>query len=132
MASCQLTDLQSSIEVVVFSRSYERAQAKLVEHGVVVVDGKVDATDGRLRLLADGVYSLEEAPDRPKPGNGNGSLNGKNGSGSHKGNGAQAGTGAGSSGEVGPPRRLTVEFSRGSDREEDAALMERLYSALQR
>jgi DNA polymerase-3 subunit alpha len=137
MGSFQLADMQTTLEVVVFSRSYEQLQSKITDGAIVVVDGKIDGSDGRLRLLADGVWSPEEAKDRPAPTN-NGNGNGKkNGNGHTNGNGQSNGSSNGNGHAVPPPVlaapswRLTIEFRRGADRSADINRIEQIYAALQ-
>jgi hypothetical protein len=134
MGSFQLADMQATLEVVVFSRSYEQLQSKIVDGAIVVVDGKVDGSDGRVRLLADGVWSPEEAKDRPAPSNGNGNGNGKK---NGNGNGQTNGSSNGHSPTTAPPVlaspswRLTIEFRRSGDRSGDIDRLEQIYATLQ-
>lgn len=133
MASFQLADLQTTLEAVVFSRSYEQLQTKLVEGGIVVVDGKLDAADGRVRLLVEGICSPEEAKDRPAPTNGNGNGK-KNGNGHTNGNGGTS-NGQATSTETllaGPSWRLTIEVERSENRADDVERVVAIYAALQR
>jgi DNA polymerase-3 subunit alpha len=130
MASFSLTDFSGVVEAIVFSRIYEQTQPRLVEGTIVVVDGKLDANDGRIRLLVDCVSSVTEAKDRPAPTNGrrNGSSNGEgHGSGGH----ASNGSGSVAVPAAGPPRRVTIELRRGADREADIARIVSIYAALQ-
>ncbi len=127
MASFQLSDLRASVEVVVFSRSYEQVSARLTEGATVVIEGKIDASDGRLRLLASAVHALEDLSDHPlSPG-----LNGK-----HKVRSESAGAngnGAASAPSFDrPPKRLTIEIHRGPDRLEDVARIVAAYEVMQR
>ena len=135
MGSFQLAGLHSHIEVLVFSRSFERLQAKMADKAVVVVEGKFDDQEGRLRLIADEIFSLAEAKQRVESHNGsrpNGSAenaptdsrsapvrNGHNGKAIER----RLGTSV---------RTLTIELRRGSDRSADIAQIVDLYSALQR
>jgi DNA polymerase-3 subunit alpha len=127
MATFQLADLRSSIEVVVFSRSYEQIGPKLAEGATLVIEGKIDASDGRLRLLASNVHSLEDLKERPLSAAANrkksssqevGSSNGRDGNGSPV--------------SDRPPKRITIELRRGADRTEDVARVLALYEVLQR
>lgn len=122
MASLQLTDLQSVLEVVVFSRSMESCQERLVEGRIVVVDGKIDASDGGGRLLAEAIHTLEEAANRPAASNGNGKPSAKN----------SCTTAGPPEIPAGPARRLTLTMRRTQDREGDLARLERVYCLLQR
>jgi DNA polymerase-3 subunit alpha len=131
MGSFRLDDLQSSLEVVVFSRTFEQVRSKLSDGEIVVVDGKLDGSDGRLRVLADGIWAIDEAAARPAPNGGNGKKNGGNG------NGRTARPGNGESVPAGPPpvdtgRRITVEIGRSDDRTADIERIVAVYQALQR
>lgn len=148
MASFTLTDLSSTLEAIVFSRSYEGLQTRLVEGAIVVVDGKLDANDGRTRLIVDAVCGLADAKERPTPsngggrrnaqapssggGNGNGHANG-NGNGHNNGNGHANGNGSAAPQLVsGPVRRLTIEIRRTAERAADLERVVQIYSTLQR
>jgi DNA polymerase III alpha subunit len=124
MATMQITDLQSSLEVVIFSRSYEQVQDRLVEGAIVVVDGKLDAADGRVRMMADGVFSLDEAAGRPVQSEDRPFGRRK----------AASDASMQQQPEVpaGPPRRITIELFRGGNRAADVDRVTRAYEALQR
>lgn len=126
MATMQLTDLQSTLEVVIFSRSYEAVQDKLREGMIVVVDGKLDGADGRVRLLAEDVVPLDEAANQPVRVAGD-VVGRRTGNGS-----APQAPSSPPEFFVGPPRRLFIEITRGEDRGEDLDRVERLYALLQR
>ncbi|MBV9279028.1 MAG: hypothetical protein JOZ41_03010 [Chloroflexi bacterium] len=128
MGSFQLTGLRSSLEVLVFSRSYEQLQPRMVENAIALVEGKFDAQEGRVRLLADGIYSLDEASERPKLDEGKAASNG-NGNGKPAANGDGADNGSAS---VVPAWKLVIEIQRGADRSRDIAQILRLYETLQR
>ena len=131
MASFQLADLQNSVEAVVFSRAYENLSGKLAEGAMVVVDGKVDASDGRLRLLADGMCSMEEAAARPvsKPAAQESKSRAPHGMTNY---GAPAAPNGNPSLDSAPSFRLVLELSRSLDRHADLELLERVYGVLQR
>jgi DNA polymerase-3 subunit alpha len=136
MARFQLTDLRTALESIAFSRSYERIQSKLVDGAIVIVDGRLDGSDGQLRLIADAVYSLEEAAERPRrpaigKKNGNGGTRNGNGNGSspHSGQVSPASDGAAADA---PVRRVSIEIRRGADRDADMTRVVEVYSALQR
>ncbi|HZS94405.1 MAG TPA: DNA polymerase III subunit alpha, partial [Chloroflexota bacterium] len=96
MATLQITDLVGSMEVVVFPRAYEHCGDGVTDGQLVVIDGRVDAADGQVRLVADRICRLEDAADRParEPASSNG-------------NGAEKAAPAGPSL---PRRRVTVEY----------------------
>jgi DNA polymerase-3 subunit alpha len=125
MARFKLTDLQQTIEAVVFSRAYEHINGKLTEGLIAVATGKLDANDGEVRLLVDRLYTLEEAHGQKLP---NGHKNGRsNGSG----NGHSAPNGSGHADAPLPSgRRLTVQFARSEDRLQDATRIEAIYAEL--
>jgi len=124
MGSFQLADLQKRLEVLVFSRSYDHLQQRMVDGSVVVVEGKLDAGDGRQRLLADGIYSVDETAERPPltvPG-GDGPRNGR--SNGHGGAPSPALT-------SGPRYRLIIEVRRGQNRVDDSDRVVAVYGLLQ-
>jgi DNA polymerase-3 subunit alpha len=130
MARFQLTDLRTSLDSVAFSRTYERVQPRLLDGSIVVVDGRLDASDGRLQLVADAVYSIEEAAESPKP-NGNGRRSAKsNGNGHTNGNGWASPDSNGST--VVASRRVSVEIRRSADREGDLDRVVQVYAAVSR
>ena len=128
MASFQLSDLRASVEVVVFSRSYEQVGTKLTEGATVVIEGKIDASDGRLRLLASAVHALEELQDRPLSA----TLNGSKCAARSDAGGTNGNAGTSSPSFDRPPKHLTIEFQRGSDRSDDLARIVAAYEVLQR
>ena len=128
MASFQLSDLDGGIEVVVFSRSYEQVGTKLAEGAIVVIEGKIDASDGRLRLLASAVHALEDLNDRPLSPN----LNGGKRSARIESGGAYGHAGDPEQVLGRLPRRITIEIRRGPDRLEDVARILAAYEILQR
>jgi DNA polymerase III alpha subunit len=133
MARFQLTDLRTALECIAFSRSYEKIQPKLVDGSLVVADGRLDTSDGGLRLIADAMFSLEEAADRPRRG-GNGKRNVAAGVTDSNGHAGAIGTTYSSSeaGATAPSRCVTIEVRRGRDRAADLDRVVRVYEALQR
>jgi DNA polymerase-3 subunit alpha len=127
MATFQLADQRASVEIVVFSRSYEQVGPKLADGAMLVVDGKVDAADGRLRILAASVYSIDEVKERPlslpKPSKRPARTDdGPSKSSDSLAHGMPAS----------PPRRITLELSRTSDRQGDADRILDVYKLLQK
>ncbi|MBN1993439.1 MAG: DNA polymerase III subunit alpha [Anaerolineae bacterium] len=53
MAFVEIEDIQTSREVVVFPRVYAAHKALLVSGNLIMVQGKVDAQNGNLKILAD-------------------------------------------------------------------------------
>lgn len=127
MASFQLSDLQASLEVVVFSRSYEQMGTKLSEGTTVVVEGKIDASDGRLRLLASAVHDLDELKEKPLSPSANGKRSGRSEPGA-----ARAGNGASTVSSDLPARRISIELHRGPDRAGDVERIVAAYQLMQR
>jgi DNA polymerase-3 subunit alpha len=131
MASFTVTDMQQSVEAVAFSRAYEQLSGKLSEGLIGIVTGKLDANDGRVRLLVDRLYTLEEARGQRLPSGRSGRTNGNGGA-----NGSPPGIGkpANGDGHADAPfpsgRRLTVEVVRGESRLDDASRIEAIYALL--
>jgi DNA polymerase-3 subunit alpha len=135
MAKFQLTDLHTMLDVVAFSRSFERIQPVLRNGAIVVVDGRLDANDGRLQLVVEAVCPLDQAAGRSRP-NGNGKTNSKHSAGS----GHSAGT-TRNQAEADPPvsepvgtdmHRVSVVIDRTDDRESDLASVVQIYTIIQR
>lgn len=122
MASFQLSGVDGALECVVFSRAYEKLGDRITENQIVVVEGKVDASDGKVRLLVNGILSLEEAGSKPAPAVREGS------GGRPTGHPARSGAGTG----VPPPpaSRIRIEIVRTSDRAADLDRVADLYSVL--
>jgi len=133
MCSFQLSGLRSNLEVLVFSRHYQKLQGKLEEHAIVVVEGKFDAEEGRLRLLADAIELLEDVLSGAVPVNGNGRAGPQS---------SPNGNGHGSAGSMSEPSsaeaagsaawKITIEVERGSDKAHDIARILQVYQTLQR
>jgi DNA polymerase-3 subunit alpha len=134
MARFQITDLRTTLEAIAFSRTYERVQPRLVDGDIVVVDGRLDGSEGGLRLITDAVYSIEEAAELPPRTNGKRNGNGHGGSG----NGSSANAEPASDGEAPsaasdpPGRRVSIEIRRGTNREADVSRVVDVYAALQK
>jgi DNA polymerase-3 subunit alpha len=59
-----LEDLKGQIEVLVFPKAYESCQGELETERVVMVTGRVEADEDRVRLIADGVGPLDNMRER--------------------------------------------------------------------
>lgn len=78
MGFVALEDLQSTLELVVFPRAWEKVAGWLKTDQIVVVDGKVDAQGGTPKILVDSISTQLDvvkpappaAPARPSHGNG--------------------------------------------------------------
>ncbi|MDQ4078649.1 MAG: DNA polymerase III subunit alpha [Chloroflexota bacterium] len=65
MAFVKLEDLQGTVEVVVFPRTYEQAQAILEEDNILLVRGRVESRNDRMSVLADEVRLYEANATMP-------------------------------------------------------------------
>lgn len=63
MAFLTLEDLTGGVEVIVFPKVYEQCHLALRRDAVVVVRGRLDVSEQQVKILADGVVALEEAPE---------------------------------------------------------------------
>jgi len=63
-ASMQLEDLENRIEVLVFPKSYATAEHQLAEDRPILVSGRLDIEEERVRLIADEVCLLDELLER--------------------------------------------------------------------
>ena len=61
MATFSLEDLQGGVEVVVFPDLYGRSQAVFMEEAPVVVTGRLEIDEGRVRILASDLSPISEA-----------------------------------------------------------------------
>ncbi len=57
--SFQLEDLEGQVEVLAFPKAFEQFQAHLANDHAVLINGKVESEDGRVRLTADEIVSLD-------------------------------------------------------------------------
>jgi len=62
MAFLTLEDLTGSVEVIVFPRTYEQNAFLLKKDAIVVVRGRADVAEQQVKILADSLFSLAEAP----------------------------------------------------------------------
>jgi len=62
MAFAAVEDLTGSVEVIVFPKTYEQTHLALRRDAVVVVRGRVDVSEQQVKVLADAVIPLDEAP----------------------------------------------------------------------
>jgi DNA polymerase-3 subunit alpha len=131
MASFTLTDLRASLDSTVVSRSYDDVQPRLKEGTIVVVDGRVDASDGGLRLVVSGLYGLEEAEASPP------SISSRRASRPSNGNGHGPDTEPSPFDDtpsapqpIAPARQMRVVIARSGDRTADLDRIERVYAAL--
>lgn len=128
MASFQLAGLDTSVDVVVFSAKYDGLQARIGNSSIVAVDGRVDGQDGRLRLVADAILTVDEARAKAPPSGSNGKRNGKNG---RNGNPALPGPTVSLTSDS-PPRHVRIEVTRTSDRAADLDRVVAVYAVIQR
>jgi DNA polymerase-3 subunit alpha len=106
MAVATIEDLQGSTEVIVFPKTYEETSATWVDDAVVLIAGRIDHKGDETVLLADSVWTWEQAlalgpdafgaavaaGDRGRRGRPNG-TGGGNGTGGWSGNGTSNGSG---------------------------------------
>ncbi|MDX1390098.1 MAG: hypothetical protein R3344_12965, partial [Acidobacteriota bacterium] len=59
-ASLQLEDLSGVMEVLVFPKAFEGCQASLESDRAVLVNGRLDVDEDRIRVIADDVTPLDE------------------------------------------------------------------------
>jgi DNA polymerase-3 subunit alpha len=62
MAFLTLEDLTGSVEVIVFPRTYEQNAFLLKKDAILVVRGRADVAEQQVKILADSLFSLAEAP----------------------------------------------------------------------
>lgn len=79
MAFAQIEDLEGSVEVTIFPRTWEQTREVWEEDNLVVLQGKVDVRNDRAQVICEKarVYQPEEdtpatSPDAPAPGTGEG------------------------------------------------------------
>ncbi|MGH2449641.1 MAG: DNA polymerase III subunit alpha [Chloroflexota bacterium] len=117
MGDFQLVEAAGSLSVRVFNRAFEKCGDVLVAGRPVVVDGRIESRDGGVRLLADAVYSLGDAPDQPAQPNGTfGRVEQKP---------------VPRPDPLGPSRRVRIQVTRSDDRKADLERLEQLYAVLQ-
>jgi DNA polymerase-3 subunit alpha len=136
MAFAKLEDLQGEIEVVVFPRTYEEAQACLVQDKILLVRGKVESRNDSMSVLADEIREWEASALRPlgKGAETNGHAPAPAGA-----NG-QSGNGNGHSAEPpseepslldGVKHHVTITLTRTDDDGQDLTRLRRVMEALQ-
>jgi DNA polymerase-3 subunit alpha len=62
--SFQLEDLEGQIEVLAFPKAFEQFQELLANDRAVLITGRVDSEEGRVRLTADEVVSLDDLREK--------------------------------------------------------------------
>ena len=63
MAVATLEDLHGSVEVVGFPRTYQETAELWREDAILIVQGKVDARDDRLQIIAEGLEAWSPGAD---------------------------------------------------------------------
>jgi DNA-directed DNA polymerase III PolC len=63
MAAVQLEDMQGTIEVIVYPRTYAATLAQWQQDAIVVVTGKISSRNDELRLVADTVETFEASDE---------------------------------------------------------------------
>jgi len=81
MAFVTLEDLQGTVELVIFPRTWERVAAMVKPDQIVLVDGKIDAANGDPKVLVDNIVQeftkmvvAEHPPDDTAVGKANGNA----------------------------------------------------------
>ena len=65
MAACRLEDLYGSIEIILFTRAYEKLKSKLTEDSLVTVSGMLSIREGdNPKILADNIVSWVNEPEK--------------------------------------------------------------------
>jgi DNA polymerase-3 subunit alpha len=69
MAFIEMEDLNSSVDVVVFPRTYDKHKELLAEDRVLVIEGRVDLRNGEVQIICDSVqdYALADIAEKPAP-----------------------------------------------------------------
>ncbi|MGQ0572251.1 MAG: DNA polymerase III subunit alpha [Armatimonadota bacterium] len=67
MAFMTLEDLTGTVEVIVFPKAYEQSNFGLRRDAIVIVRGRLDVADQQVKVLADGVIPLMDAPSAGAP-----------------------------------------------------------------
>jgi DNA polymerase-3 subunit alpha len=62
MAFATVEDLTGGVEVIIFPKTYEQSNLALRRDAVVVVRGRLDVAEQQVKVLADGVIALDDAP----------------------------------------------------------------------
>ncbi|MGH2452316.1 MAG: DNA polymerase III subunit alpha [bacterium] len=62
MAFLTLEDLTGSVEVIIFPRTYEQNAFLLKKDAILVVRGRADVAEQQVKILADSLFPLAEAP----------------------------------------------------------------------
>jgi DNA polymerase-3 subunit alpha len=62
--SFQLEDLEGHIEVLAFPKAFEQFQAVLENDRAVLITGRVESDEGRVRLTADEIVSLDDLREK--------------------------------------------------------------------
>jgi len=131
MAVVTLEDLQGTLEVVVFPKTYEQTAGTWRDGAILLVAGRVDHRGEEASLLADSVWDWDTVADRgpeafakevgsldkraARRGGGGPGGNGGSGTGSVSGNGSGVGNSGGSAGNGGGFRRDPVAVGPGHD-----------------
>jgi hypothetical protein len=100
----------------------------MVDGRICVVEGRVDASDGKLQLVADRILDLEQAAREPMSSNGK-----RNGNGAKSHASPDSGPSAIIANGTAPglgKHRIRVDFRRSADREADLERIQMLYGAI--
>ncbi|SEP74555.1 DNA polymerase III catalytic subunit, DnaE type [Lachnospiraceae bacterium NE2001] len=64
MAALQVEDLYGVVEVVTYSRTYEKYRHLLEEGNAVIISGRAQVSDNDSKIIADEIYSMDEMVTR--------------------------------------------------------------------
>ncbi|NLL61419.1 MAG: DNA polymerase III subunit alpha [Candidatus Atribacteria bacterium] len=64
MAYFSLEDLFGTVEVVVFPKIFEECKEVLTNESIVIVEGRLDAMEVNIKLLAEAIYSIHDYDNR--------------------------------------------------------------------
>jgi DNA polymerase-3 subunit alpha len=69
MAFVEMEDLNSSVDVVVFPRTYNKYKELLAEDRLLVIEGRVDLRNGEVQIICDSVqdYALADIAEKSAP-----------------------------------------------------------------
>ncbi|MFC1668415.1 DNA polymerase III subunit alpha [Chlamydiota bacterium] len=64
MAIVTLEDLEGTVEMLVYPRTFEKTHQLLVEESLVFAEGHIDLRDERPKIIVNDIIPLEEVPDK--------------------------------------------------------------------
>jgi DNA polymerase-3 subunit alpha len=69
MAFIEMEDLNGSVDIVVFPRTYNKYMELLAEDRLLVIEGRVDLRNGEVQIICDSAqdYALADVAEKPAP-----------------------------------------------------------------